>query len=116
MRKLICTLSTGEDVEGVEVPDLNVFRSEATMISNDLGDDKLDMDKILSILDVNSLVEDTTLAKVFGKNSDYYGVGLWMCSRVWINDERCRIHGASISNAKGASLRRQFGLSRRSFI
>lgn len=38
----------------------------------------LGKEKILDILDVNSLVEDTVSAKVLGKNSDHYGVGFWL--------------------------------------
>ncbi|GLT27640.1 hypothetical protein SLA2020_026230 [Shorea laevis] len=73
---LIGTLTTGEDEEGLEVPDISLFRAETEISSYPV--EKMDMGKILSILDVNSLVEDTALAEVFGKNSDYYGVGLWL--------------------------------------
>ncbi|CAL5428807.1 unnamed protein product [Camellia sinensis] len=73
---LICRLSTGEDEDGLEVPDLSLFRPETEESS--FSNEKLDMGKILSILDVNSLVEDAISAKVLGKNSDYYGVGIWV--------------------------------------
>ncbi|XP_057949139.1 methyltransferase FGSG_00040 [Malania oleifera] len=76
-RHLICVLSTGEDEDGLEVPDISLFRPE-TEESRDFSHEKLDRDRILSILDVNSLVEDAVSAKVLGKNSDYYGVGLWI--------------------------------------
>ena len=74
---LISTLSIGEDEEGLEVPDISLFRPEAEEESSYL-DKKLDMASILNILDVNSLVEDAVSAKVLGKNSGYYGVGLWI--------------------------------------
>ncbi|KAA8532961.1 hypothetical protein F0562_032922 [Nyssa sinensis] len=73
---LICTLSMGEDEDALQVPDISLYRPEAEESS--FSDEKLDMGKILSILDVNSLVEDAISAKVLGKNSDYHGVGLWV--------------------------------------
>ncbi|XP_022725306.1 uncharacterized protein LOC111281844 [Durio zibethinus] len=73
---LINMLSTGENEEGLEVPDMSFFRPEVEQ--NSCSKEKLDMDKILSILDVNSLVEEAVSAKVLGKNSDFYGVGLWL--------------------------------------
>ncbi|XWS64240.1 hypothetical protein CRYUN_Cryun06bG0169400 [Craigia yunnanensis] len=73
---LINMLSTGENEEGLEVPDMSFFRPEVE--KNGCSKEKLDMDKILSILDVNSLVEEAVSAKVLGKNSDFYGVGLWV--------------------------------------
>ncbi|PIA62797.1 hypothetical protein AQUCO_00200665v1 [Aquilegia coerulea] len=75
-QRLISTLSSGEDEESMEVPDINLFRPEAEedfyMKANP------EMCKIMNILDVNSLTEDAISAKVLGKNSDYYGVGLWI--------------------------------------
>ena len=76
LHHLISVLSSGEDEDVLEVPDVNLFRPETEESGLSMG--KLDMGKILSILDVNSLVEDATSAKVLGKNSDYYGVGLWI--------------------------------------
>ncbi|XVE53199.1 hypothetical protein DITRI_Ditri02bG0184700 [Diplodiscus trichospermus] len=73
---LINMLSTGEDEDMLEVPDISFFRPEAEKTG--CSNEKLDMDKILSILDVNSLVEEAVSAKVLGKNSDFYGVGLWV--------------------------------------
>ncbi|XVE91524.1 hypothetical protein REPUB_Repub01dG0017100 [Reevesia pubescens] len=73
---LINMLSTGENEEGLEVPDMSFFRPEIE--ENGGSNEKLDMEKILSILDVNSLVEEAVSAKVLGKNSDFYGVGLWL--------------------------------------
>ncbi|XWS34125.1 hypothetical protein CRYUN_Cryun21dG0013200 [Craigia yunnanensis] len=73
---LIDMLSTGENEEGLEVPDMSFFRPEIE--KNGCSKEKLDMDKILSILDVNSLVEEAVSASVLGKNSDFYGVGLWV--------------------------------------
>lgn len=75
---LISKLSAGEDEESLEVPDISMFRPEAD--ESLFLDEKVDVGKLLSILDVNSLVEDVISAKVLGKNSDYYGVGLWLLS------------------------------------
>ncbi|XWS69683.1 hypothetical protein CRYUN_Cryun04dG0200000 [Craigia yunnanensis] len=73
---LINMLSTCENEEGLEVPDMSFFKPEVE--KKGCSKKKLDMDKILSILDVNSLVEEAVSAKVLGKNSDFYGVGLWL--------------------------------------
>ncbi|OVA12204.1 SET domain [Macleaya cordata] len=75
---LICKLSTGEDEEGLEVPDISLFRPETGEEKYLLPKEKPEMSRILNILDVNSLTEDAISAKVLGKNSDYYGVGLWI--------------------------------------
>ncbi|KAI3983151.1 hypothetical protein MKX01_030873 [Papaver californicum] len=76
---LICRLSTGEEDEDMlQVPDISVFRpdNDEFLLS---GDMKPDVAKILNILDVNSLTEEDGIsAKVLGKNSEYYGVGLWI--------------------------------------
>ena len=77
LHHLLSVLSNGEDEDVLEVPDVNLFRAE-TEEESALSMGKLDMDKILSTLDVNSLVENAASAKVLGKNSDYYGVGLWI--------------------------------------
>ncbi|KAE8732937.1 ATP/GTP-binding family protein, putative isoform 1 [Hibiscus syriacus] len=76
-RLLINMLSTGEDEVELEVPDMSIFRPDIEL-NGCSKDQELDMDKILSILDVNSLVEEAVSAKVLGKNSDFYGVGLWI--------------------------------------
>lgn len=76
LNHLISLLSNGEDEDVLEVPDVNLFKPEAEESGLSIG--KMDKGKILNILDVNSLVEDATSAKVLGKNSDYYGVGLWI--------------------------------------
>ncbi|KAJ8774610.1 hypothetical protein K2173_017056 [Erythroxylum novogranatense] len=76
IHQLISTLSAGEDGDNLEVPEISLFRPEAELGCQ--SNEKPDMVKILSILDVNSLVEDSVSAKVFGKNSDYYGIGLWV--------------------------------------
>uniref|UniRef100_M4E7D3 SET domain-containing protein n=2 Tax=Brassica campestris TaxID=3711 RepID=M4E7D3_BRACM len=73
-RRLVSSLSTGEEEEKLEIPDISLFRPEQAFET--CGED-LDMEKLLSILDVNSLVEDAVSAKVLGKNKEYYGVGLW---------------------------------------
>lgn len=76
-RDLISTLSSGEDEDELEVPEINLFKPESEHIVG-YPNEKLDVNRILSILDVNSLVEDAISSKVLGKNSDYYGVGLWV--------------------------------------
>ncbi|KAK6931260.1 SET domain [Dillenia turbinata] len=73
---LIRTLSTGEDENGVEVPNISLFRPETE--ETEVLNEKFDVDKILNILDVNSMVEDSVSSKILGKNSGYYGVGLWV--------------------------------------
>ncbi|KAJ4711377.1 Histone-lysine N-methyltransferase [Melia azedarach] len=74
-RSLITTFSSGENENELEVPDISVFRPEIQESS--YSNEKLDMGKILTILDVNSLVEDAVSANVLGKNKGLYGVGLW---------------------------------------
>ncbi|KGN51940.1 uncharacterized protein LOC101202892 [Cucumis sativus] len=70
---LIGLLSSGEGEEDLEVPEMSVFKPETKdQISPS------EMSNILSVLDINSLVEDANSAKVLGKNRDYYGVGLWV--------------------------------------
>ncbi|KAL8533784.1 hypothetical protein ACS0TY_009975 [Phlomoides rotata] len=78
---LISNLSAGEDEEALEVADIGVFRPESEFNSNSSstsGGQKLDKGRLLSILDVNSILEDAISAKVLGKNADYQGVGLWI--------------------------------------
>ncbi|XP_057777201.1 methyltransferase FGSG_00040 [Salvia miltiorrhiza] len=70
---LISLLSAGEDEGALEAPDMAVFRPEA-----EVGGGRLDRERLLSILDVNSILEDAISAKVLGKNADYQGVGLWI--------------------------------------
>lgn len=74
---LISNLSTGEDEDTVEVPDIAIFRPDAEASSGIAGE-KLDKGRLLSILDVNSILEDAVSAKILGKNADYQGVGLWI--------------------------------------
>ncbi|KAJ4828079.1 hypothetical protein Tsubulata_027224 [Turnera subulata] len=76
IRHLISALSTGEEEEELEVPEIDIFRPETEEIGQ--SNEKVDMVRLMSTLDVNSLVEDSVSAKVLGKNSDYYGVGLWL--------------------------------------
>ncbi|CAI9096564.1 OLC1v1032743C1 [Oldenlandia corymbosa var. corymbosa] len=77
-RGLISMLSDGE--EGNDdmdvVPEIDLFRPEAE--EERFSSRDLDVDNILSILDVNSLVEGSISSKVLGKNSYYHGVGLWL--------------------------------------
>ncbi|PQM35308.1 uncharacterized protein Pyn_39830 [Prunus yedoensis var. nudiflora] len=75
--QLVITLSSGEDEDELEVPEINLFKPESEHIGG-YPNEKLDVNRILSILDVNSLIEDAISSKVLGKNSDYYGVGLWV--------------------------------------
>lgn len=72
----ISTLSLGANEDGLEVPDTCLFKPETEGSSYSTG--QVDMGRILSILDVNSLVEDGVSAKVLGKNRGVYGVGLWI--------------------------------------
>lgn len=74
--QLIQRLSTGEDEDTLEVPDISLFRPEAD--ESGFSNANVDMGKMLKILDVNSLVEDAVSSKVLGKNSGYHGVGLWV--------------------------------------
>lgn len=76
---IICKLSTGEEEESLEVPDIDLFRPDAD--ESLLSKENVDKNKLLSILDVNSLTEDMLSSKVLGKcSNDYYGVGLWVLS------------------------------------
>lgn len=76
-RGLISTLSSGEDEDELEVPEINLFKPESEQ-NGYPNEKKPDATRILSILDVNSIVEDSISSNVLGKNSDYYGVGLWV--------------------------------------
>ncbi|XP_065860475.1 methyltransferase FGSG_00040-like [Euphorbia lathyris] len=76
-RDWISTLSTGEDEDKLEVPEIGLFKPDGDVVIN-LANQDLDKDRLMSILDVNSLVEDSVSSKVLGKNRDYYGVGLWV--------------------------------------
>ncbi|KAG5604050.1 hypothetical protein H5410_025542 [Solanum commersonii] len=78
-RDLICKLSNGESEDDLEVPDIDLFRAEGED-SSTFHDKKIDKEKLLNILDVNSLVEELISAKVLGKNSDVHGIGLWILS------------------------------------
>lgn len=76
-RRLVSSLSTGEEEDTLEVPDVSLYMPEEEAFETCGDDSSLDMEKLLSILDVNSLVEEAVSAKVMGKNKEYYGVGLW---------------------------------------
>ncbi|XP_010477820.1 PREDICTED: uncharacterized protein LOC104756864 [Camelina sativa] len=76
-RRVVSALSSGEDEDKLEIPEISLFKpDEAFETCGDLKQ-SLDSEKLLSILDVNSMVEDAISAKVMGKNKEYYGVGLW---------------------------------------
>ncbi|MED6180287.1 hypothetical protein PIB30_008783 [Stylosanthes scabra] len=86
-RDLIGKLSIGEeDEEELEVPDIDLFRPEH--VGNVDSCETVDMEKLLAILDVNSLTEDAVSANVLRKNNDFYGVGLWLLPS-FINHSCC---------------------------
>ncbi|OIV94231.1 hypothetical protein TanjilG_08529 [Lupinus angustifolius] len=85
-RDLIGKLSSGEDEEGLEVPDIDIFRPESLENMESIGE--IDMGKLFAILDVNSLTEDAVSANVLRKNNDCYGVGLWLLPS-FINHSCC---------------------------
>lgn len=74
INNMISNLSAGEDEDTLEVADIGIFRPESEVNCGE----KLDKGRLLSILDVNSILEDAISAKVLGKNADYQGVGLWI--------------------------------------
>ncbi|XP_068641296.1 methyltransferase FGSG_00040 [Aristolochia californica] len=73
---LIYMLSMGEDDQDLKVPEMNLFRPDAE--DHFFHEEKPDTDRILKILDVNSLTEDSVSANVLGRNMDYCAVGLWI--------------------------------------
>lgn len=97
MSRLMGMLSSGEEDEsGLEIPDVTIFEPEKEELTRCSNHHKtLEMDRILSILDANSFVEDAVSAKVLGRNRDYYGVGIWVLPS-FINHSCCpnarRIH------------------------
>lgn len=87
-RDLISKLSSGEDEESLEIPDIAIFKPETSKQSSEINE-KIDMGKLLAVLDVNSLTEDAVSANVLGrKKNDYYGVGLWLLPS-FINHSCC---------------------------
>ncbi|CAN4081282.1 unnamed protein product [Withania somnifera] len=75
-RDLICMLSNGENEDDLEVPDIDLFRPEAE--DSRFDDEKIDKEKLLNILDVNSIVEELISVKILGKHNDVHGIGLWI--------------------------------------
>ncbi|KAK4263479.1 hypothetical protein QN277_028878 [Acacia crassicarpa] len=81
---LICQLSTGEDEDSLEVPDIALFKPGTELKNKSKNNqpsetEEIDKGELLAILDVNSLTEDSVSANVLGKkNNEYYGVGLWL--------------------------------------
>lgn len=73
---LISKLSTGVDEGGLEAPDISLFKPETEEMNYIF--EKLKPCQLLNILDVNSLVEESISSKILGKNSEYFGVGLWI--------------------------------------
>ncbi|XP_030481836.2 methyltransferase FGSG_00040 [Cannabis sativa] len=89
---MIGKLSSGEEECSLEVPDIGLFSPEAEDNSTSLCFEKLDTNRVISILDVNSLVENGVSGKVLGKNGDYYGIGLWVLA--------CFINHSCVPNAR----------------
>ncbi|KAI4314138.1 hypothetical protein L6164_027074 [Bauhinia variegata] len=85
-RNLISKLSSGEDEHELEVVDISLFRPETEFQVH--SSDKMEMDQMLAILDVNSLTEDSVSSNVLGRNKDYYAVGLWLLPAL-INHSCC---------------------------
>ncbi|XP_065859470.1 methyltransferase FGSG_00040-like [Euphorbia lathyris] len=77
IRDWIITLSTGEDEDKLEVPEMSLFKPDGD-VDNNLENEDLDKARLMNILDVNSLVEASVSSKVLGKNKDFYGYGLWV--------------------------------------
>lgn len=78
INSLISKLSTGENEDSMEVPKISLFRPGAYDNCSFSSEKQLDLGEILSILDVNSILEDAISSKVLGRNTDYQGVGLWV--------------------------------------
>ncbi|XP_022151079.1 uncharacterized protein LOC111019101 [Momordica charantia] len=77
-KNLIGLLSIGETEERLEVPEMGFFKPETEDQTSKEIDQSEERGRIVTVLDINSLVEDAASAKVLGKNRDYYGVGLWV--------------------------------------
>ncbi|CAN4124478.1 unnamed protein product [Withania somnifera] len=75
-RDLIRKLSNGENENNLEAPDIDLFRPEAE--DSRFHDEKIDKEKLLNNLDVNSIVEELISAKILGKHNDVHGIGLWI--------------------------------------
>uniref|UniRef100_A0A6V7QQL5 SET domain-containing protein n=1 Tax=Ananas comosus var. bracteatus TaxID=296719 RepID=A0A6V7QQL5_ANACO len=80
---LIYALSTGEDEDDEQrnkltIPSMNLFNPDAEDETFAVRNNEIDMERILKVLDVNCLTENSVSAKVWGKNSGYSGVGLWV--------------------------------------
>ncbi|KAL4556001.1 hypothetical protein LXL04_038636 [Taraxacum kok-saghyz] len=71
---LISKLSVGENEESLEIPDIRIFKPESSDQDCSYSNQVIDMGVMLSILDVNSLVEET----FSGKKGDHHGVGIWV--------------------------------------
>jgi hypothetical protein len=81
---LIYALSTGEEQDHeLAVPDMALFKQEPEDLGDDVseavGQEALDVDRIVKVLDVNSLTEDAPAANLLGNNGVVNcGVGLWI--------------------------------------
>uniref|UniRef100_A0A7N0UJR8 SET domain-containing protein n=1 Tax=Kalanchoe fedtschenkoi TaxID=63787 RepID=A0A7N0UJR8_KALFE len=86
VRCLVSLLSPGEDEDELEVPDIDMHRPESELSQSAIT--SVEKSKILSLLDVNSMVESVAPAKVLGTNGGLYGVGLWVLPS-YINHSCC---------------------------
>ncbi|PKA49779.1 Histone-lysine N-methyltransferase ATXR2 [Apostasia shenzhenica] len=76
-RFLLYTLATGDNESGIEIPQVEIFRSDSA-INWESKEEKLDVGRILKVLDLNCLAEESVSAKVMGKKKALTcGVGLW---------------------------------------
>ncbi|CAM8979959.1 unnamed protein product [Rhodiola kirilowii] len=86
IRRLVSFLSSGDDEDELEVPDIDTHRPESEPKGADVK--KIEKSRILNLLDVNSMVEGVAPAKVLGTNGGLYGVGLWLLPS-YINHSCC---------------------------
>ncbi|KAM0931911.1 hypothetical protein ACQ4PT_000009 [Festuca glaucescens] len=81
---LIYTLSNGEEQEDeLDVPDMALFKQEPEELGDGVseagGQEALDVDRIMKVLDVNCLTEDAPSANLLGNSGVVNcGVGLWI--------------------------------------
>ncbi|KAL4197912.1 hypothetical protein AMTRI_Chr04g253500 [Amborella trichopoda] len=79
IRKMVYSLAAGEEEENLVVPDMELFRPDSENPLHVEQETSIDMDRIMKILDVNSLTEDGLSVKKLGRlGEDSYGVGLWI--------------------------------------
>uniref|UniRef100_A0ACD5TU71 Uncharacterized protein n=1 Tax=Avena sativa TaxID=4498 RepID=A0ACD5TU71_AVESA len=84
MASLIYNLSTGEEQDDeLAIPDMALFKQQSEDLGDGLleaeGQDVLDVDRIMKVLDVNCLTEDAPSADLLGSSGVVNcGVGLWI--------------------------------------